>query len=64
MTAGGFYSDLELRELNNFNYFSNVFVRGSDGELKAKFDAVISEMKCDGSLNALIEKWLPGSATF
>ena len=32
-------------------------VRESDGELKAKFDAVIGEMKCDGSLNALIEKW-------
>ena len=32
-------------------------LRESDGELKAKFDAVISEMKCDGSLNALIEKW-------
>jgi outer membrane receptor protein involved in Fe transport len=31
VTAGGFYSDLELRELNDFNYPSNVFVRGSDG---------------------------------
>ncbi|AKQ41040.1 TonB-denpendent receptor [Aurantiacibacter atlanticus] len=30
-TAGGFYSDLELKELNNFNYFSNTQVRGSDG---------------------------------
>lgn len=31
VTAGGFYSDLELRELNNFDYFSNTQVRGSDG---------------------------------
>jgi len=31
VTAGGFYSDLELRELNDFNYFSNTQVRGSDG---------------------------------
>ncbi|MBX7526026.1 TonB-dependent receptor [Qipengyuania vesicularis] len=30
-TGGAFYSDLELKELNNFNYFSNVQVRGSDG---------------------------------
>ena len=39
-------------------------VRESDTELKAKFDAAIQSMKDDGSLNALIEKWLPGSATF
>lgn len=32
-------------------------IRESDGELLAKFDAAIQEMKCDGSLNALIEKW-------
>ncbi len=31
VTAGGFYSDLKLREFNNFNYPSNVLVRGSDG---------------------------------
>ena len=30
-TVGGFYSDLELRERNDFNYFSNTQVRGSDG---------------------------------
>ncbi len=39
-------------------------VRESDGELKEKFNAAIQSMKEDGSLNALIEKWLPGSATF
>lgn len=32
-------------------------LRESDGDLQATFDAVIEEMKCDGSLNALIEKW-------
>lgn len=32
-------------------------VRESDGELKAKFDAAISSMKADGSLNALLAKW-------
>ena len=35
-------------------------VRESDGELKAKFDAAISSMKEDGSLNALITKWEVG----
>jgi len=39
-------------------------IRESDPELKDKFDAAIQSMKDDGSLNALIEKWLPGSATF
>ncbi len=39
-------------------------VRESDGELKDKFNAAIQSMKADGSLNALIEKHLPGSATF
>ncbi|GGD43783.1 transporter substrate-binding domain-containing protein [Sinisalibacter lacisalsi] len=32
-------------------------LRQSDDELRETFDAVIGEMKCDGSLNALIEKW-------
>lgn len=32
-------------------------LRQSDTELKAKFDAAISEMKKDGSLNALSKKW-------
>ena len=39
-------------------------VRESDPELKAKLDKAIQSMKDDGSLNALIEKWLPGSALF
>ncbi|WP_372834463.1 transporter substrate-binding domain-containing protein [Puniceibacterium confluentis] len=39
-------------------------IRESDTELKDKFSAAIDAMKADGSLNALIEKWLPGSATF
>ncbi|SNR25969.1 transporter substrate-binding domain-containing protein [Puniceibacterium sediminis] len=39
-------------------------IRESDTELKAKFSGAIDSMKADGSLNALIEKWLPGSATF
>ncbi|WP_444454976.1 transporter substrate-binding domain-containing protein [Rhodobacter capsulatus] len=32
-------------------------LRKSDTELKAKFDAVITAMKADGSLNAMIKKW-------
>lgn len=32
-------------------------LRESDGEMREKFDAAISSMKDDGSLNALIEKW-------
>jgi len=32
-------------------------LRESDTELKAKFDAAITSMKEDGTLNALIEKW-------
>ncbi|MDD9716526.1 transporter substrate-binding domain-containing protein [Dinoroseobacter sp. PD6] len=39
-------------------------LRESDPELRAKFDAAIQSMKDDGSLNALIAKWLPGSALF
>ena len=39
-------------------------LRESDGELKAKFDAAIISMKEDGSLNALITKWLPDSGVF
>ena len=39
-------------------------IRETDDELKATFDAAITSMKADGSLNALIEKWLPDSATF
>ncbi|UWR21446.1 transporter substrate-binding domain-containing protein [Sulfitobacter sp. S190] len=39
-------------------------LRESDGDLREKFNAAIQSMKDDGSLNALIEKHLPGSATF
>ncbi|WP_298292415.1 transporter substrate-binding domain-containing protein [uncultured Litoreibacter sp.] len=39
-------------------------IRESDTELKEKFSKAIQSMKADGSLNALIEKHLPGSATF
>ncbi|WP_439524816.1 transporter substrate-binding domain-containing protein [Marivita sp.] len=39
-------------------------IRESDTELRDKFTAAIESMKEDGSLNTLIEKWLPGSATF
>ena len=39
-------------------------IRESDGELREKFNTAIQSMKDDGSLNALIEEWLPGSATF
>ena len=39
-------------------------LRESDGELREKFNVAIRSMKEDGSLNALIEKWLPEAATF
>ncbi|GGC04294.1 amino acid ABC transporter [Marivita lacus] len=39
-------------------------IRESDTELRDKFTAAIESMKEDGTLNALIVKWLPGSATF
>ena len=32
-------------------------IRKSDNEMKEKFDAAITQMKGDGSLNALLEKW-------
>ena len=34
--------------------------RESDDEMRAKFDAAITSMKEDGSLNTLIEKWEVG----
>lgn len=37
-------------------------LRESDGELKAKFDAAITSMKADGSLNAAIKKWFGDDA--
>ena len=39
-------------------------IRESDTELRDKFTAAIESMKEDGTLNELIVKWLPGSATF
>ena len=39
-------------------------VRESDGELRGKFDAAIQSMKDDGTLNALLAKWLPESELF
>jgi len=39
-------------------------IRKSDSELNKKFSDAIDAMKADGSLNALIEKWLDGAATF
>ncbi|MEC9344248.1 MAG: transporter substrate-binding domain-containing protein, partial [Pseudomonadota bacterium] len=32
-------------------------IRKSDSEMKAKFDAAITQVKEDGTLNALLEKW-------
>lgn len=37
-------------------------LRKSDTEMKAKFDAVITEMKADGSLNTMIKKWFGDAA--
>ena len=37
-------------------------IRESDGELKAKFDAAITSMKADGTLNALLAKWEIGGS--
>ncbi len=38
-------------------------LRESDGELRAKFDAAITSMKDDGSLNEMIKKWFGETAT-
>lgn len=38
--------------------------RESDAELRDKFSAAIQSMKADGTLNAMIEKHLPGASTF
>ena len=37
-------------------------VREEDGDLKAKFDEAIGEIKRDGTLNELIEKWFGSEA--
>lgn len=39
-------------------------LRESDTELKEKFNVAIKSMKADGSLNALIGKWLPNLEQF
>ncbi|MCA8879184.1 MAG: transporter substrate-binding domain-containing protein [Rhodobacteraceae bacterium] len=39
-------------------------VRQSDTDLRDKLDAALAEMKKDGSLNALIDKWMPNSEHF
>ena len=39
-------------------------LRQSDEDLKAKFDVAIKSMKEDGTLNALLTKWLPEGGTF
>jgi len=40
-------------------------MRKSDSELRGKIDAVITEMKADGTINALLVKWFgEGTATY
>ena len=39
-------------------------IRESDSELREKFNVAIQSMKDDGSLNALIAKWLPEAEQF
>ena len=40
-------------------------LRESDGELRAKFDAAITSMKADGTLNAMLDKWFgEGTGTY
>jgi len=38
-------------------------LRESDGELRAKFDAAITTIKADGTLNTMIKKWFGDDAT-
>ena len=38
-------------------------LRQSDGELRDTFDAVITEMKEDGSLNEMLKKWFGEDTT-
>ena len=37
-------------------------LRKTDTELRAKFDAAITTMKADGTINALITKWFGDEA--
>lgn len=41
-----------------------VGLRKQDGELKAKFNEIISEMKADGTLDELIAKWFEGRGPY
>ncbi len=59
--------DPDLRVVGEDVFLGNgigVGVRESDPDLRDTLDAAIQAMKDDGSLNALIEKWLPDAATF
>jgi polar amino acid transport system substrate-binding protein len=38
-------------------------LRESDGELRDRFDAIITEMKADGSLNTMLKKWFGEDTT-
>ena len=38
-------------------------LRESDGELRAKFDAAITSMKEDGTLNTMLKKWFGEDTT-
>jgi len=38
-------------------------LRESDGDLRAKFNSAISSMKADGTLNAMLKKWLGDETT-
>ncbi len=46
----------------NLDLGVGIGLREDDGELKDKLDSAISEMKDDGSLNALITKWFGDEA--
>jgi polar amino acid transport system substrate-binding protein len=35
-------------------------LRESDTDLRDQLDATLTEMKADGSLNAMLAKWFPG----
>ena len=59
--------DPDMKFIGEDIYLGNglgIGVRESDGALKDKFNAVLTEMKADGSLNALIEKWMPESQRY
>ena len=58
-------ADLQMLEQNELlGGGIGLGIRESDGELREKFNVAIQSMKDDGSLNALIAKWLPEAAQF